>query len=1001
MNNRTCYLLVIILFLFCVPAYLSAQNITDFNNSYYANAVDLFEKELYTDADAQFRKAAEITDPTDAILLSNIASYRALCAINMQQLNSESIVIKLGQSSFADNPRINDIHFALAKQFYNAENYKKAIEWFEKTDNRELVPSDRIECLFMQGYSYFKAEEYDKALDKFVHVKIMPVNKYTTPATYYYAHIEYLKKNYLTALNAFNEIRHDERFSALTAIYALQIYAYQEQYQKVIDEGTKLLDLDSIPLSRYAETAFMVMDACYKMQQYEKAFHYFELYKEHVLLLTRDDMYIEASLYYYLGKYTEANNNFKKTLQNNSEDSLAQRIYYYTADIALKTDDKETAYKNFESAGKMNFDANIKNISLLNHAKLAIELYNNTAPVYAYYKAHPKENIKRELALAYYVDKRYEDAISTLLSLVRLTERDNADVQKIAFLQGMDFFDSTAFDDAIKSFDFSLEYAKYDPYFAAQARYWKAESFYKKKEYQNAQKQYENFIHSAGAFNRNREFQLAHYNIGYCNFKQNHYDNAITWFRKFINLSAKDTLYLGDAYNRIGDCYFMQQKYNLASENYEQTIKFKATHFDYAMFQRGMALGLINKPQEKLKTLGQISEFYPQSPYAPAAIYEMGRTYLQSNRFEMAGKAFTTITEYYKKSYYYQLALIELGLLNVNTGNYNKAIEYYKSAITYDPQSQEAKNALVGLKNAYLETGEIESYFAFVDQLAPSGIDDNEKEKEEGRFTVAERLYLANDCDGAIKAFKQFLQNYPNSEYLIQANFYLGDCLYKESMFEKAKENFTYVINQPKNTFTELSMLGLARIASKQEDYSEIIKAYERLFLATQEQEYKLEAMRRIMQANYNLNNYQQAIDTADRLLLFPDVSEKDIIEAQLIRAKSTYQLGNHEKAIQYFKQLATSYPKTSEGAEASYSIIYILHQDNRDEEAIKAIFDFTAQSNQQYWTAQCFIILGDIYVTRDEINQAKATYQSLIDNYRIQGDGIIDAVKQRLAAIQ
>jgi tetratricopeptide (TPR) repeat protein len=977
----------------------SAQIHNGCDNPYYSSAVDLYEKEQYIDAQAQFQKAAQTN--ANEILQIDIASYLTLCAIKLQLNSSEAMVMQLDEM-IINNPKLNYIYFSLAKQLCSTEQYKKAIVWFEKTDDRELDPNDRLECLYLQAYSYFKTNNFDKALALFTHVKILPANAYTAPATYYYAHIEYLRKNYLSAITAFNEIKSDSRFASLIAFYVLQIHAYQQEYDKIIAEGVNLLK--TVDEARYPEIAYLIANAYYKTQQYNESLHYLNLYRSKTQQTTRDDYYLEASLYYRLKKYPEALQALDSVL-NVSNDSLSQNALYYAGDIALKTGNGEKALEYFNAAGKMDFDYAVKDVSTFNAAKLYLELHHDAEPVYAYHKANPQKDINRILYIAYTVDKRYGKAIAALLEMPRHTDKDYADIQRIAFIQAMASYDSTSYDNAVKSFDYSLTYSKYDSYLAAMARYWKAEALYKNREYQKALNQYEDFIHAEGAFNNKTEFQLAHYNIGYCAFRMREYDDAISWFRKFVALAQDNPKYLSDAHKCIGDCYFTQKKYAFAIDNYDKTIRLKDEHVDYAMYQKAMAIGLSDKLQQKLEILNSLSVDFPQSEYTPMGIYEIGRTYLRLNKFDMAGKSFTTITQYYPNHPYCQLSLIELGLINVNTGNYKAAIDYYRKAVLFNSSSQGAKDALIGLKNAYLETNDVESYYNFVDQLA---INDNvdkdarEKEKQDSRFSLAEKIYLSGECEEAIKTLKGFLQTYPDTLYASQVNFYLGDCLFRKRQYSEAKGHFSYVIAQLRNQFTELALLGYARCVYRLEDYNDVIQSYEKLLAFTQEEPYKLEATYRIMEAHFNLENYQQAIDMSQNVLHFSTVTEQDRLKALLIRAKSSQQTGHTEEALLFYKQLSGNFIKTPEGAEAAFLAIDILYQSNHIDDAINAIFAFSeAQSKQPYWLARSFIILGDIYVAQNEIERAKATYNSILEGYAIGGDGIIDVVKTRLAAIQ
>ena len=49
-----------------------------------------------------------------------------------------------------------------------------------------------------------------------------------------------------------------------------------------------------------------------------------------------------------------------------------------------------------------------------------------------------------------------------------------------------------------------------------------------------------------------------------------------------------------------------------------------------------------------------------------------------------------------------------------------------------------------------------------------------------------------------------------------------------------------------------------------------------------------------------------------------------------------------------------------------------------------------------QYWLAKAFMLLSDIYVAKDDLFQAKANLQSVIDNYGIYDDGIIDEASKK-----
>jgi len=224
---KTCrHFFAVLFFSCCICSGIIAQQTAGPGNSYFHNAVDLYEKGQYVDAEAQFRKAAEAYSANDNVMRSTIAAYRALCAINMIMPNTESIVEEL-ESYFGSDPRINEIYFGMGRKFYYLEEYQKAVDWFERVDDRELSLDNRLESRFLQGHSYFQLNDYSNAWRLFTGVMDLPNNKYTIPATYYYAHIEYKRYNYTTALEAFKSIRNDDRFTIPASYYMLQIYAHE------------------------------------------------------------------------------------------------------------------------------------------------------------------------------------------------------------------------------------------------------------------------------------------------------------------------------------------------------------------------------------------------------------------------------------------------------------------------------------------------------------------------------------------------------------------------------------------------------------------------------------------------------------------------------------------------------------------------------------------------------------------------------------------------------
>ena len=78
---------------------------------------------------------------------------------------------------------------------------------------------------------------------------------------------------------------------------------------------------------------------------------------------------------------------------------------------------------------------------------------------------------------------------------------------------------------------------------------------------------------------------------------------------------------------------------------------------------------------------------------------------------------------------------------------------------------------------------------------------------------------------------------------------------------------------------------------------------------------------------------------------------------------------------------------------------------DRGDFEAVEGkVYAFAdAGSDQLYWMARSFIVLGDSFVERDDLHQAKATFESVRDGYTPASDvdDVLDNVTMRLRKLE
>ena len=145
------------------------------------------------------------------------------------------------------------------------------------------------------------------------------------------------------------------------------------------------------------------------------------------------------------------------------------------------------------------------------------------------------------------------------------------------------------------------------------------------------------------------------------------------------------------------------------------------------------------------------------------------------------------------------------------------------------------------------------------------------------------------------------------------------------------------------------------------------------------------------------------AIKSADAVM--EDTRTEPLLysEAQYVKAKSYLAGSRRDEAFAILAELAEDVTGVY-GAEAAYMLILDSYDRGDFEDVENKVYAFSdAGSPQVYWLAKSFIVLGDSFVDRDELEQAKATFESVRDGYTpvSDEDDVLDNVRMRLKRIE
>ncbi len=965
----------------------------------YKKAFELFRQKAYGPSGKMFEKLIKAYgNDKHNEFVEDAYYYRLACAVETKEGDALAKAEKFIHD-YPESAHLPTAFFYMGKLYFDQRKYRQTIEAFNKINPDKLTKEQQQEYYYKKGYSYLKINQPDKALALLEKV-MNEEGPYRDPAKYYYAHIQYLRKKYDDALSIFEELKDNRRFKKYIPQYLVHIYFEKKEFDKVINEGEKLYK--TARSKTKGELAGLLGNAYYELKNYDKALEYYKVYERYGRGLTPQDHYRIGVTKYKAGLYRDAIGNFERATK--LKDEIGQTAWYYLGFCYLNTGQDKFARDSFLKAYRMQDNPEISEDALFNYAKATIKTggdpYNDEIKIMEEYIRNHKNSSRINeaydlLVQMFLTSKDYQQALNSLEKITSLNPELKEIYQTLAFNKGLELYRRSDFKNAYNAFDKALKYPG-NPDIYTKALYWKAETLYRFNSFKAAEKWYKQFLKRKSAV-KTEYYAVALYNLGYTAFHQKKYDEAISYFNKFLKVDHEHENLKNDALLRIADAYFIKKDFAKAISYYDKVINNQGRDSDYALYQKASCYGAQGNFNQKINTLNQLVKAYKKSPLYTDALYEIGSTYLTINDQRHAISSFDKIVREKPRSSYAKKALMKTGLLYYGNNQNDRAIKIFKQVIKKYPASTEATEALNALKNIYTESGKVEQYFAYAKQL--DFVQVSTSEEDSLTFVAGENFYIEGKCNDAINALTKYLNKFPKGGFVIKANYYIADCFAKLKDINSALTYFKKVLEYPDNEYTLKALLTAARIEFDQKDFENAYKEYANLAGRAETKAILTESLDGMMRSAFYLKNYKKAADAAQKLLRSDKITEDQMVFAHYVTAKNALLKGDKKTAEKEFS-ITSKLTSGEWGAEAKYYLAQFAYNNGHFEQAEKIVYELSDNfPAYPYWVAKGFILLADVYVQRGNTFQAKQTLKSIIDNY--DGEDLKEIARKKLNEIK
>ena len=450
----------------------------------------------------------------------------------------------------------------------------------------------------------------------------------------------------------------------------------------------------------------------------------------------------------------------------------------------------------------------------------------------------------------------------------------------------------------------------------------------------------------------------ATFRLGEAAYAKSAFDQAIKQYTVVVNTWPAGT-FAPHAQYGLGWSYFKQQDF-AKSVAATKTLADRYGKSDLApkgMYVRAMAQYQLGQFAPAVDDVRAFLNSKPPQKDALDAEYLLGLSFAAQQKFAEAAQTYAEILV--KDSMYAEAdkVLYELGWAHFELMQRKESSAAFRRLGTQFPDSPFAAESWFRVGEAYYDAGEfLEAVNAYTEAQAKAGATASQEIGEKAAHKRGWSFLKANDFAEATRAFETQLKSYPGGPLSGDAQFLLGECLYKQKQWQLALPHYASVIAANHPTYNALALYRSGECAAALEQWDESGRFHQQALDGFPEFELKPEA-------RYGVGwSLQQRDKLAEAILYYEKVTEETETETA---AKARFMIGecyfsqkNHKEATKHFLKAAFAYGHKEWSAMAWFE------------------------------AARCFEVLQDLA-------QAKNCYQQMIEKFP-DHPKVADAKKRR-----
>ncbi len=434
------------------------------------------------------------------------------------------------------------------------------------------------------------------------------------------------------------------------------------------------------------------------------------------------------------------------------------------------------------------------------------------------------------------------------------------------------------------------------------------------------------------------------------------FDDAWIAYNQVIELYS-DTPYPPNAQYQKGEARYFADQYAQAMDDY---LKVLSEYPDSdtglrsaSLYSAGWSAEKVGDAVAAISAYTDAVENFPRSDQAPLCLMRIARINYEQSKVGDAIDAYKAITESYDETRFSADAFYGLGILYRDEGRQDEAVAAF-SKVSRDARETYIA-ALIEAANIHIAAGRQDQGRGMLNELL-LGVTGDRALEARAHYQMAQLDLNNKNYVDAVERYSLVLDEYPESDVVRDARYGRALAQHWTGRYDRALADYKWLLDQrlpsSMKIKVEFSMalsysaqgsdaeaesllnrviesgdeslvrsarLQLIAMAEKR-DPEDAVRIYEEMLAGVSSSEDKERLLIRLANAYFRLDQFQQSIKAAQRLIDLA-VNQESIANALFVQGNALYKSGEYNSSIGIYSKIIENFPQIAWARNAQFQI--------------------------------------------------------------------------------